>query len=196
MADTDAGFESFQSVLRSSEPIVVEAGSNSDSTRRLADRLGICLSALCLVHCLLTPVLILLLPSLQLFEAHGSGSHIFHESFHLALLLVLPIVAVLAFVPGFRRHGDKRVFAWSLPGLALVGIVAFFFEDISWTGSIVSVIGSLMLIRAHMINRKLCACCETEHGKKPHVKFRVQRGLKLLHEPSRQKRRLLTPWRS
>lgn len=174
VSDLEAGIGTLQSVLPSSASYLDESQnqdqsqdqSRGDSTRRLADRLGICLSALCLVHCLLTPVLILLLPSLQLVDAHGAEGGHAHETFHLALLLVLPILAVMAFIPGYRRHGDKRVFAWAAPGLILVALVAIFFEDISWTGSLISVAGSLMLIRAHVINRRLCACCETGHGKR------------------------------
>lgn len=163
MSEIEAGLRNLSTVLPP------KAGEEEgDETRRLADRLGICLSALCLVHCLATPLLILLLPSIQFLETHES----WHEGFHLTLMLVLPVLALAAFLPGYRRHGDKRVFFWAVPGLILVAIVALAFEHVSWTGSLISILGSLMLIRAHVINRQQCACCEVGHGlKKGRVKF-------------------------
>ncbi|MES2856983.1 MAG: MerC domain-containing protein [Bdellovibrionota bacterium] len=124
-----------------------------------ADKLGICLSGLCLVHCLLTPFVLIALPSLTVasFESH----HIFHE----LLLIVLPIVALAAFVPGYLRHRDLRVFFWSIPGLALLAIAATIFHDDIWLQAGVTITGSLLLIKAHMLNRHLCACCES-HPKK------------------------------
>ncbi|HVK60147.1 MAG TPA: MerC domain-containing protein [Bdellovibrionales bacterium] len=125
------------------------------SRARIADKLGICLSGLCLVHCLLTPVVLIALPSLTLvsFESH----HIFHE----VLLVILPIVALAAFIPGFRRHGDKRVFFWSVPALALMAVAVTVFHDAIWIQAGLTITGSILLIKAHMLNRHLCACCES-----------------------------------
>lgn len=124
--------------------------------RRMADRLGICLSGLCVIHCLLTPLLFIFLPSVQLLE--------FHETFHRVLLLALPLLALLAFVPGYLRHRDPQVFAWSLPGFGLLVALTLAFEGTGWIETALSVTGSLLLIQAHRINRRLCACCETGHG--------------------------------
>jgi hypothetical protein len=126
----------------------------SEKRVRLADRVGIFLSGLCVVHCLLTPFVILLIPSL---EASG-----YHDLFHDALLVILPLVAVSAFIPGFRRHRNKSVFYWSAPGLAMIAIGALVFHEQVWGQVIFSVAGSLFLIRAHVVNRRLCACCSEE----------------------------------
>jgi hypothetical protein len=126
----------------------------------IADRLGICLSGLCLVHCLLTPLLLIALPSLSVATLEG-GHHIFHE----VLMIILPLVALVAFIPGFRRHHDKRVFYWSLPGLALLALaITVFHDDILWQAAI-TISGSVLLIRAHILNRHLCACCITHPNK-------------------------------
>ena len=119
-----------------------------------ADRVGICLSTLCLIHCLLTPVIFLLLPALNF--------GFFHHQVHVVLFFVLPLVALVAFVPGYRRHRNLQVFAWALPGFALIlaGILdlqPIFGEE--YTEMVLSVAGSLFLIRAHLLNRRLCACC-------------------------------------
>jgi hypothetical protein len=123
--------------------------------RLWADRVGVFLSAACAIHCLLTPFMILALPSLGLFELH----HQFHET----LLVILPLVALLAFIPGYLNHRDRRIFFWAAPGFALIASVAFLFEhthDILPT--IVSIAGSLCLIQAHLLNRRLCACCGSD----------------------------------
>ena len=131
---------------------------------KIADRLGICLSALCVVHCVLTPVILLLLPSVQFFHFFTT-----HETFHMLMLMVLPMLALLAFIPGFRLHGDKRVFLWAIPGIASIAAGALLFEGNAegnaWFEAGFSIAGSCMLIRAHFLNRVLCSCCETGHGK-------------------------------
>lgn len=123
-------------------------------TSHLADKIGIGLSGLCLLHCLLTPILILLIPSMSV------GGH---DMVHVALFAVLPFVALAAFVPGFKRHHDKRVFYWALPGIALIAIGAVVLDGqmLAETGS--TILGSLLLIRAHLLNRELCVCCEHHH---------------------------------
>lgn len=124
-----------------------------------ADRLGICLSGLCLIHCLVTPIVLIMLPSVTL--ASFEGHHIFHE----VLMVILPVVALAAFVPGFRKHKDARVFFWSVPALVLITIAATVFHDDVWIQAAMTITGSALLIKAHLLNRHLCACCET-HPKK------------------------------
>jgi hypothetical protein len=137
--------------------------SASGSGFSFADGLGICLSGLCAIHCLLTPVVILLLPSFHFFHAYAL--HEFHDWFHVVLLGVLPVVALVAFVPGFLRHRDVRVFGWSIPGFAAIAMPGIAFHDNLWLSTPFMIVGSLFLIRAHVLNRHLCACCQIGHGR-------------------------------
>lgn len=121
-----------------------------DQTTTWADRLGICLSGLCLIHCLLTPIVLVLLPTVQVLAIH--------EELHHWLLVTLPVIAILAFVPGFRRHKNSKIFYWALPGFALL-VTSHFFEESLLVATAFSVLGSACLIRAHFLNRHLCACC-------------------------------------
>jgi len=130
--------------------------SLSAAFRNLADRLGICLSVLCILHCLAVPIGIALIPALQAI--------VDHDFFHYVLVLVLPALAVMAFIPGFRKHRDMRVFYWSLPGMALIALTVWFHESHA-TQALFSIPGSLCLIRAHWINRHLCVCCHSGHGR-------------------------------
>lgn len=124
-------------------------------SRNLADRLGICLSALCILHCLAVPVVIALIPALQTF--------VDHDFFHVILVPVLPVLAVMAFIPGFKKHRDNRVFYWSIPGIILIALTVYFHES-HVVQALFSLPGSLCLIRAHWINRHLCVCCQSGHG--------------------------------
>lgn len=144
------------------QPLKASSQSKGSSVRGflslegLADRLGICLSALCVIHCLAMPLAIALVPALQLSFSH--------DVFHLLLIVILPALALLAFVPGYRKHRDLRAFLWALPGVVLIVVGAGFEEDYVMQ-ALFSVPGSLCLIRAHWLNRHLCACCRSHHGR-------------------------------
>jgi hypothetical protein len=129
--------------------------------RGWADRIGIFLSGLCLVHCVLTGAILVLLPSLQLFFPH--------ELFHKIFLLVLPLFAIIAFIPGYRRHGSMKIFFWALAGFSLLVLGAFAFEGTLWLETAVSISGSSCLIRAHFLNRHLCSCGHTHVKNHAHV---------------------------
>lgn len=118
------------------------------------DKLGIGLSFLCAIHCLLTPILILSLPLLARY-------YLVHPAFHLILALVIVPVALLAFYFGIRHHHNYWVLVWGLPGLALVTVTPLFVHQLhyTWNESILMVIGSFLLVAAHLLNRRACRSC-------------------------------------
>lgn len=154
---------------RASKPSVTEPNG-------WRDRLGICLSVLCLVHCLLTPFILGLVP---VGAALGFWQHGFHQVF----LLIVPFVALIAFIPGWRRHGDARVWYWGGSGILLltvgVAVAEFFGHEAASSFStdfsihfgplfgeiLFTVAGGVCLIRAHLLNRALCVCCDHDHAK-------------------------------
>ena len=80
------------------------------------DSLAISMSVICAVHCLLTPLLITLLPII-------STTFWIHENFHLwMVLLVVPTTTAAVFM-GCRKHKDKTVAYLSLTGLACIVFV-------------------------------------------------------------------------
>lgn len=95
--------------------------TQSTSTQKFADIAGALLSQLCLVHCLLLPVVLSLAPTLS--------TGIFgDESFHLLALLLTTPVALWAFRQGIRRHGSSRPSALGVSALCLLWLV-FFSEE-------------------------------------------------------------------
>ena len=77
------------------------------------DHLAIGMAAVCAVHCLLTPILIIALPII-------ATSFFVHQDFHLwMILLVLPTTSFAIFM-GCRKHKDKWVAVLSAVGLSIL----------------------------------------------------------------------------
>jgi hypothetical protein len=118
------------------------------------DRLGITLSIVCLVHCLVLPFAIVALP---LVAAQWLDTSTFHTAMALALLPV----ALLAVVPGLRMHGRTSVAAAMAAGLSLLSTAAFAGEDLlshEWQ-IVLTVAGGAILVAAHAVNLALCRAC-------------------------------------
>jgi hypothetical protein len=118
------------------------------------DRLGMGLSFLCAIHCLLTPIVILSLPILARY-------YLVHPLVHYGLALVLLPVGLLAFYAGLRHHRNYWVLILGIPGLFVVAVVPYLVHELSLNLNepVLMVVGSLLLISAHWINRRSCAHC-------------------------------------
>jgi len=155
------------------------------------DRLGVCMSVLCMAHCLLTPLVLAVVPI-------GTAFGFWHTGVHHLFLFIVPLIAAIAFIPGWRAHGDSRVWIYAVIGFVFlfagsqVGLI-FGAEQALHVGHVSPVqhegsfqelnhglqwapllaelfftsIGGLFFIRAHLLNRKLCACCSRDHSHEP-----------------------------
>ena len=151
--------------------------------RAWLDKIAISMAAVCAVHCLLMPVLIVLLPIF-------ATSFFVHKDFHLWMLfLVFPTTGMAIFM-GCRKHKDKLVAIFSFMGLSIL-ILAVIHERTQFaqqssvdscstvcahcTGSIteaslhagawINVLGGLFLACGHIRNYRLCrnARCQHKH---------------------------------
>lgn len=117
------------------------------------DRLGICASGLCLVHCLATPVILLLFPTFKL-------AFLEHESIHQILAVVIVSSVLVAVYPQCRRHGHKDIIAYALAGVFFILSAIFFGHDLGEEFEhILTIIGSIFLLVAHTKNIRV------RHGK-------------------------------
>lgn len=122
------------------------------------DWAGIFLSGLCIIHCLFVPVVFLVFP------IWGHEFIPAEDKTHAFLLAFILGIAGVAFFSGYRVHGQKRPVVWMAAGMSLIIYASFFAHDQLghlWE-PFVAIIGSLALIRAHILNHR-CKTCEVHH---------------------------------
>ena len=83
------------------------------------DSFAISMSVICAIHCLVTPILLVLVPIL-------ATTFWVHEDFHLWMIgLVIPTTSIAVF-SGCRRHKDKLVLCLSMTGLLILLSIALY----------------------------------------------------------------------
>lgn len=114
------------------------------------DRLGIGLSGLCAIHCLLLPVSFSFIPVWNSFFE-------FHEYTHLLFFIAIAPTAVFALL---RSNKSIEVMLFIITGLLIIGLAWFFGDK---TGilleALITLIGSSFLITGHWKNYKLKKRC-------------------------------------
>jgi hypothetical protein len=107
------------------------------------DRLGMGLSSVCAIHCLLVPVFVSLIPLWPALE------HV-HEFTHLVFLLAIAPTVVLSLK---RLHANRCVSFYLISGTLIIFLAWFFNSNLGEYGEAgVTLIGSLLLITGHWIN--------------------------------------------
>ena len=124
------------------------------ASRHPFDKLGAWTSALCVVHCLLTPVLL----SFSAVLAHLLPAE---EKVHRSLAMLVALFGTIALLYGFRRHRRKRVLLLMSSGLLLIFGAAWFGDQLPAHGYEVAVTfaGSSLMIAAHRLNHTFCRSC-------------------------------------
>ena len=126
-----------------------------------ADTFGIWVSALCVVHCIATPLLL----SMSAVVAHLLPAE---ESVHRTLATVVAAAGGIALIRGFRIHGRKRILALMAAGLAFIFFGAWFGDSLpSHLFEVgITMTGSALMIAAHRMNHTFCndctQCCSGE----------------------------------
>lgn len=112
------------------------------------DKVGITLSSICLIHCFCIVLLPLIFPFISSY-IHSIWVHI---TFSLLVIALFP----LAFIPGYRRHKSQRVLviAFFAVIFLLAGIISEPFVS-DWISHGLSVVGSVSVIGAHLLNIRL-----------------------------------------
>ena len=129
------------------------------SSTRIArfDRFALSLSALCLAHCLLLPVVALLFPLLNAW--FGS-----EDMFHRILVWVIFPSSLWALGMGCRLHGQYRLLALGGLGITLLAVAAFGLHDYAMIERLVTVFGTSLLACAHWLNYRACRHAECTHA--------------------------------
>ena len=89
------------------------AADNSDfKNHSKVDRIGIFASVLCAIHCALTPVLLIMLPTF--------GKAWAHPSTHWGMALVVIPIAVFMMRKGYQKHARKWILAVGSVGIVFI----------------------------------------------------------------------------
>jgi len=118
------------------------------------DSLGSAASVLCLVHCVLTPILLALSPALATLLP---GSRTTHQ----VLIFFVVSLGLLAFLSGYRRHQRRVILLPMTTGIFLIACGAFGESYLHSTlnETLITMAGSTLLVMAHGLNRSFCHQC-------------------------------------
>ena len=128
-----------------------------ENIQAIADKSAIALSVLCALHCLLLPAAIVLYPSTLGFLPGD-------ESVHLALLFGVIPISAYALIKGGKVHKSRKVFITGISGLlVLVAAVVLGHDVLGEIGEkILTVLGSIIVIIAHVQNHLICRATDCE----------------------------------
>lgn len=85
------------------------------------DRIGISTSILCVLHCLLTPLLLVVAPLV--------GASLHADWIHPVIMIIAVPVAVWALYAGYRHHKRASTLVLGAIGLAFIAAAAFYPGD-------------------------------------------------------------------
>lgn len=114
----------------------------------VADKSAIFLSILCIIHCLVLPVIVLALPAITAL------GFLTDEHFHELLVFVIIPISFLALVSSYIRFKNWRVIGFVVAGVLLVTLAALIGHDIfGHVGEVVTTVtGSLLIAYGHSKN--------------------------------------------
>ena len=120
------------------------------------DRAAICFSSLCILHCLLLPLLLVAYPIGIVLTL---SDEIFHQ---IMVFLAVPLSLVSLYV-GYGHHKRNQVIVFGGIGLVILVLpLVVPHELISESGETwLTVSGALILCMAHVVNFRLCTSDQT-----------------------------------
>jgi uncharacterized membrane protein YfcA len=116
-------------------------------------------SGLCVIHCLLTPVVL----SLSAVSAHFLPSE---ERTHRLLAVVIAALGAIALIKGYRNHRRHHVLFLMIAGLACIFAGAYWGDSLPShrIEVLITLIGSGFMIAAHRLNHTFCRECSCSHS--------------------------------
>lgn len=117
------------------------------------DKIGVSLSAICLFHCLLLPVLLATVPFMSFLS-------FLKTPVAEALLIIFAISnAILTVTMGFKKHKKFIVPAFFLSGAAMLSFF-FFAHDLVEKNEYIILIGAALIGIGHIFNNSFCKSCK------------------------------------
>ena len=117
------------------------------------DKIGVSLSAICLFHCLLLPVLLATVPFISFLS-------FLKTPVAEALLIIFAISnAILTVTMGFKKHKKFIVPAFFLSGAVMLSFF-FFAHDLVEKNDYIILIGAALIGIGHIFNNSFCKSCK------------------------------------
>ena len=119
--------------------------------RSLSDGAAVSLSMLCMLHCLMLPLILALLPA-------SIALTVGDEAFHLFMVFMVIPLSLFALFFGCKDHQRYRVLVMGSIGLALLlAAILLPHELLGESGEkALTVLGSIIIASGHLLNYKLC----------------------------------------
>ena len=116
----------------------------------ISDKFAMSFSAMCMIHCLFAPSLIILSYSSLALTVES-------ELIHKAILLLTIPVSIFAISLGYKNHPNNSIIYTGIAGLTILISALLIEESIGENaGLILTTIGSLMVIACHYRNYRIC----------------------------------------
>jgi len=116
----------------------------------ISDKFAMSFSAMCMIHCLFAPSLIILSYSSLALTVE---SELIHKTI---LLLTIPF-SIFAISLGYKNHPNNSIIYTGIAGLTILISALLIEESIGENaGLILTTIGSLMVIACHYRNYRIC----------------------------------------
>ncbi|HLQ86232.1 MAG TPA: MerC domain-containing protein [Salinisphaeraceae bacterium] len=115
------------------------------------DTFAVGLSGLCLIHCLILPLLVALFPLL-------GATLMSHEAFHQIILIAVVPTTAIALGLGYRRHRHLPVAILGVTGIGALVLAAFALHSLRahYLETWITVAGGIVLALAHISNFRRC----------------------------------------
>ena len=116
------------------------------------DKLAISFSAICAIHCLALPIVLIFFPAL-------AATFIGSEEFHSQLLYLIIPSSIIALALGCKMHGKYYVYFYGALGIGVLLFASIFGHDyLGESGEVIfTLLGASMVSYGHYKNQKLCS---------------------------------------
>lgn len=120
------------------------------TVRNLFDKVGITVTSLCAIHCIMLPVLLPVFPLLGLTAMHN-------HALERTVLLVTMLLGFITLFIGFQRYHRKLYPFYSL----FLGGFIYWQKDVAGAQyeHLILIIGATLVVLAHIMNMRLCNRC-------------------------------------
>jgi len=116
------------------------------------DNIGSTLSAVCLVHCLLLPVILATLPFVAFMGVLKTPIA------EMMMIIFAVINSIIGVYTGFSKHKNYLIVSMFISGIVFL-LTSMYIQTLHIGPDILTPIGAGTLGVAHIINRRLCKSC-------------------------------------